>query len=284
MIRFFFPLSLLLLSASIVAVAQTDCDNGAAPLRHEQPSRLTPQQIIQSFAENESRTEAARRTYSFTQDVTIQTLQQGATANDWQVDGEYRSIMNITHDAHGKRIESVKFAPQSTLQGTSLTPEDYEDIRQFAVFAMTAEELPRYNVAYAGQQHVDELDTYVFDVTPKTIEKGRRYFQGRLWVEAVDLQVVKSCGKSVPDVEITQKKRFVGKKVVGQGVQPTFATYRELIDGKYWFPTYSRSDDVLQFGRQEVHLKERIRYSDYKALGSAQQIPARALSTEKRPH
>jgi hypothetical protein len=266
----------------LTAIAQTNCEAGAGPLRRDPPAHLKPEDIIQRFTDNEARMEAARRAYSFTEDVTVQTLRQGTMPTDWQVDGEFRSVIDVSHDTHGKRLDAVRFAPQSTLRDMSLEPEDYEDIHHFAVFALTREELPKYNVLYIGQQHVDELDTYVFDVAPKNMEKGKRYFQGRLWVEATDLQVVKSCGKSVPNTVITQKKRFIGKRVVGQGVQPTFATYRELIDGKYWFPTYSRSDDVLHFRTEEVQLKERIRFTGYKALVSPQQAPIRTLTTGKR--
>jgi len=46
---------------------------------------------------------------------------------------------------------------------------------------LTTEEAPQYNLTYAGQQHVDELDTYVFHVEPKNEEKGKRYFQQRAY-------------------------------------------------------------------------------------------------------
>jgi len=271
----------VLVSLAPCAFPQTSCEAGAAPLKRDHPAQLKSQEIIQKFAAHESATQAARLRYSFTQDVTIQTLNRGTMPNDWSVDGEYRSVIDVSHDPHGRRLEAVRFAPQSTLRDTSLTPEDYEDINHFSIFMLTTDELPRYNVNYLGQQHVDELETYVFEVAPKSIDKGKRYFQGKVWVEATDLQVVKTCGKSVPNVPITQKKRFIGKKVVGQGVQPTFATYREFIDGKYWFPTYSRSDDVLTFGRNEVKLKERILFKDYKSLASGQPMNSKAL-TDKR--
>jgi hypothetical protein len=276
-------LALLLLCTSLTLSAQTNCEVGAGPLRRDTPANLKPAEMIQRIAANESAILAARRTYGFTQSVTVQTLSKGEMPSDWHVDGEYRSVIDVTHDAHGKRLEAVRFAPQSTLQRMSLEPEDFEDIRRFSIFALTHEELPQYNVVYSGQQHVDELDTYVFEVAPKTIEKGKRYYQGRLWVDSKDLQVVKTCGKSVPNPVITQKKRFIGKKVVGQGVQPTFATYRELIDGKYWFPTFSRSDDKLEFRNEEVRLKEVIRFSDYKPLGLGGNPDKRTLSSEKRP-
>jgi hypothetical protein len=252
--------------------AQTNCERGAGPLRTEKPTQLTPPEIVQRFTANETMLEAARGTYSFRQDVVLQTLRQGVLPGDWHADGEFRLVMDITHDDHGKPLESVLFAPQSSLHRISVEREDMEDIRHFSTFALTTEELPRYTVLYAGQQHVDELDTFVFDVAPKRIEKGRRYFQGRIWVGASDLKVVKTCGRSVPDIVVIKKKR-----VVESSVQPKFATYRELIDGKYWFPTYSRSDDVLDFGRDnEVRLRETIRFINYKSLR-----PGTAMASSK---
>jgi hypothetical protein len=270
----------LLLGVSVLA--QTNCEVGAGALRKEPPASVKPEEIIQRFTASESQMEAARRTYAFTEDVNVRTLRKGELGNDWEPDGEFRSVIDVSYDPRGNRVDAVKFSPQSTLTRLSLGPEDFEDIHHFSVFALTTSELPRYNVTYAGQQNVDELETYVFDVAPKTIEKGKRYYQGRVWVEASGFHVVKSCGKSVPNTVITQKKRFVGKKVVGEGVQPTFATYREYIDGKYWFPTYSRSDDLLKFGNDEVKIRELIKFTNYRANAQANEVNKKTLTSEKK--
>jgi hypothetical protein len=121
---------------------------------------------------------------------------------------------------------------------------------------VTAEQLPDYKITYAGQQHVDDLDTYVFHVEPVKEEKNKRYFQGRIWVDNRDLQVVKLCGKSVPEQVHRRKKGPIE-------VRPTFVGYRQLVDG-YWFPAYARIDDTLHFGAQSVHLREIVRWKDYK--------------------
>jgi hypothetical protein len=273
---------LLLVFVGVSALAQTNCEVGAGPLKKEPPGTVKPEEVIQRFTANEAKMETARRTYTFTEDVNVRTLRKGELGNDWEPDGEFRSVIDVSYDARGNRVDAVKFSPQSTLTRLSLGPEDFEDIHRFSVFALTTSELPRYNVTYAGQQKVDELETYVFDVAPKTIEKGKRYYQGRVWVESHDFRVVKSCGKSVPNTVITQKKRFVGKKVVGEGVQPTFATYREFIDGKYWFPTYSRSDDLLKFGNDEVKIRELIKFTNYRANSQANEVNKKTLTSEKK--
>jgi hypothetical protein len=140
------------------------------------------------------------------------------------------------------------------LYRVTLTPQDMEDIRSLLAFAITTEELAHYSISYAGQQHIDELDSYVFDVAPKTIEKGKRYFEGRIWVESRDLAVVKTCGKNVPDSQQTKS---------AENVSPKFVIYREQFAG-HWFPTYARSDDFLFFKQGAIRIRETVKYSNYK--------------------
>jgi hypothetical protein len=116
-------------------------------------------------------------------------------------------------------------------------------------------------LTYAGQQHVDDLDTYVFHVEPKKEEKDKRYFQGRVWVDNRDFQIVKLCGKSVPDVVHRKKNQPMD-------IRPTFVGYRQLVDG-YWFPAYARVDDTLHFQVQAIHLREIVKLTGYKRASAA---------------
>jgi hypothetical protein len=240
---------------------QTDCEAGAGPLRQDPPQGIATQDLIKTFATKESTFKAARRNYTYTEDISVQTLR--ADGNQLSVDGEFRQVMEVSYDATGRRQEHVTFAPQSTLRRIALTPADFEDFRDIMPYALTAAELPQYDVLYKGQQHVDDLDTYVFEVAPRKTENGKRYFQGRVWVEVRDRVIVKTCGKSVPE------RIASGKKNRGQeNIQPLFVTYREQFDGGYWFPTYTRSDDFLQFSRNMVRVREIIRYKDYRRSGA----------------
>ena len=92
-------------------------------------------------------------------------------------------MQEITYDDKGGRVENVTFAPQNTLRQLSFSREDYQEFRYKMAFVLTTSDLPQYNLLYVGQQHQDEIDTYVFDIAPKTIVKGQRYFQGRIWVD-----------------------------------------------------------------------------------------------------
>ena len=211
----FLSLAILAVVAALwmppTAAAQTDCAEGKNALEMAPPRNMTPEQVIEKFAAQESTVKQARAGYSYSQDVMIQTL------NGNSVDGQKHEVTSVSYDDKGKRIENVTFAEQSTLRGVQLTAADMDDIRVFMPLILTTEDLPQYNLTYAGQQHVDELDTYVFHVEPKKEEKNKRYFQGRIWVDNQDFEIVKLCGKSVP--EMVQKKK--NKPV---DVRPTFVS------------------------------------------------------------
>ena len=269
---------LLLFAAPLALSAETNCDAGAGPLKPDQPQGITTQAIIEKFAAREAIFKQARNHYTFTQDISVQEFDGSS------VSGEFRLVEDITYDDKGNRVENVKFAPQSSLRQVSLSREDYEDFRNQLPFVMTTDDLPKYSLLYAGQQHVDEIDTYVFEIAPRTIEKGQRYFQGRIWVDAKDLQIVKTCGKTVPEVhaESTGKKK---KKNVEENLTPKFVTYREQIDGQYWFPTYTSADDVLHFRTNDVHIREIIKYTNYQRFGVKTRIIYKGAASEpaKKP-
>jgi len=249
----FFLISLL---PSGSLIAQGVCDQGNGPLDPSQPSGITPAEIIQKFAAKEAVFKTARERYGYTLNVTVQTLD-----NYGRVDGEYQQISEITLNDIGKRVEKTTFAPQSTLRRLSLSEDDLDDIRERLPFPLTPEELPHFAVSYSGRQHVDELDTYVFDVSPKNPKKETKLFEGRIWVDDHDFMIVKTCGKPREDENANSTKK---NAVVN--LTPTFVTYREQFEGQYWFPTYSRADELLRFPKNFVHVREVVKYSDYKPL------------------
>jgi hypothetical protein len=252
-----FALKIIALSicalSPLALTAQTNCEAGDGPLNSAPPQSISVQDLIQKFAGQEEVFKDARNHYAYTQDVTVQTL-DGDT-----ISGEFRETTDVLYDDEGRRIEKVTYAPQDTLKGISMTKEDYDDFRNRLPFVLTTEDLPQYNILYAGQQHVDELDTYVFDIAPKKVDKngGPRFFQGRIWVDNRDFQIVKTCGKNVPDIH----------KKDSENLTPKFVTYREQVDGQYWFPTYTRADDDLQFKSGPVHIREIVKYTNYKRFG-----------------
>src|SRR6201993_4338236 len=220
---------------------------GPAKLRKEDPP-MPVDEIIRKFSEKEKSFRIARANYTYHQTVRVQNL----NAND-RVLGEYYVESDITFDASGKRTERITKAPPNTLQNIQLTPEDLQDIREIQPFVLTSDDINKYSLKYLGKEMVDEIDCFVFDVAPKTIEKGQRYFQGQIWVDDKDLQIVKTYGKAVPDLRKGQENLF-----------PRFETYREQVDGLCWFPTYTRALDTLQFSSGAQRIRMILKYENYK--------------------
>ena len=236
-------------------------------LSTDPPKGITSDQIIQRFAAKEDEFKQARDAYTFRQDVRVQTV-DGKT-----VTGEYREVFDVTYDNSGRHLENVVFAPQTTLTEILMSPEDLQDIRHLLPFVLTTEEIPEYDILYVGQQQEDELHCYVFDIAPKKIEGKKRYFQGRIWVDDKDLQVVKTSGKTVPDI----------RKKNNENLFPKFTTWREQVDGQYWFPAYTLADDTLHFKLNDVHIKEIVKYTDYQRFGSKVKITYQGQEVEKAP-
>src|ERR1700727_1053797 len=228
------------------------------PLENKPPEGMPPKSIITRFAGQEKLFKDAREHYTYRQDIKVQT-RDGDT-----VTGEYHEVFDVLYDDKGKHIENVVFAPQSSLEqgGLSLDEGDGQDFRNRLPFVLTTEEVPEYNILYVGQQLEDQLRGYVFDVAPKPIVGKKRYFQGRIWVDDQDFQIVKTYGQAVPEIKDTKKK---GKE---EHLYPKFTTWRQQIDNQYWFPTYTRADDTLHFNMGDIHIREIVKYEDYKRFGS----------------
>jgi len=281
----FLPM-VLALSASLVALPAVAQETGPLPMPpssdspqpaphrapENAPGMVTPQtgshvdttppsipvdQIIQKFSAREAEFKTERDNYTYTQTFVMQTVDM-----DGQPDGEYRMTSDIIFTPAGKRIEHVTDAPAPTLQRITVSQQDLDDLEHVQPFVLTTQELPKYDVKYVGRQQVDELTTYVFDVGPKVMEKNQRYFQGRIWVDDKDYGIVKTDGKAVPDI----------KKHGSENVFPRFETFRENIDGHYWFPTYTRSNDTLHFTSGDVRIHMTVRYANYQRFGSTIKI------------
>jgi len=213
--------------------------------------------IINSFAAKETEFRQALNNYSFKRDALVQTVGIGG-----QITGEYHRISQFVFDDKGTRYEKITYFPPATLTEISVTQEDIEDLGGIQPFALEASKINQYNFTFFGTEHIDELDTYVFDVQPKITPDPKRskerFFEGRIWVDTRDLQIVKVRGKGIPE---------------GQQRFPLFETYREQIDGRYWFPTYTAADDNLLFPNgQTAHVRMLVRYTDFQRFGSKVKI------------
>jgi hypothetical protein len=249
---------------SLAAAQQKDSftpmalDAGFGPMDLTAPAQA-PEEIIRQFAAKESEFQGALNHYTYRRVARVQTID-----DDNKVDGEWYEVDDVIFDPTGKRTEKVVYAPGSTLERVMMSPSDLQDIQRGYPFVLTTEEIAAYDVKYVGRQKVDEVDCYVFDVSPKTIVKGKRYLLGRIWVDATDLQIVVTNGRMVPDD--TRKGQ--------EDLHPPFMTWRQQVDGHYWFPVYTKGEGILHFSggsgymAQDVHIRDAIKYTDYKQFGS----------------
>ncbi len=212
-------------------------------------SGATPEEIIQRFAQKENEFRELWQRYTYTQTILFQEL-----GPDDSVAAQREVVFEVYFTSDGRR-HTKKIKDQGRLKSVNVTKDDIEDAVSRQPFVLTTEDLPRYEIVYEGKKRVDELDTYVFKVTPRRIQKGERVFEGRVWVDDLDFQIVMTSGKILPE---DSHNKF-----------PKFETVREQIDGNFWFPTWTGADDVLTFGDwmtggRSVHVREIITYSDYK--------------------
>lgn len=266
--RFRLPLAaavLVFVAASAyaqVSYTSMPLDAGFGPLDTSQPSIPVPQ-LIEEFTAKETMFRNALNNYTYQRSVKVQTIN-----DDGKVDGQYFQVTNITFDTTGRRMEHVVEAPVSTLERVTMSPADFSDIEERLPFVLTTEDAEQYNITYVGKQKIDQVETYVFDVSPKVIEKRHRYFEGRIWVDQRDHQIVVTDGKNVPD----------DLRKGHEDLSLPFITYRQQIDGKYWFPVYTHGDGVLHFTggngymSEDVHMRETVKYTNYKRYGTTVQI------------
>jgi hypothetical protein len=225
-------------------------DEGEGPLVNELPKGVSIPDVIKSFAAKEKEFKQAIEGYMYTRDVIVR-----ASCQDRQPE-VYESVFDVTFDAKGNRTEKVK-AIRSALECIAITKEDLESVRDQSLFALTSDDIQDYQISFAGQQQEGDLHCYVFDVSPLAMQAGKQYFAGRIWVQDRDFQIVKTHGT------IASKREKKGK---GQeNLFPAFSTWREEIEGRYWFPAYILASDVLHFSAAKVQIEEVVKFTNYKA-------------------
>lgn len=256
---------LVLLAAAIVFSAAIASAQGST-MEKVDLSAAETDRIIRSFTANEAKFRSALNTYVYARSATINTLGMGG-----QISGTYRRDSFMGFNPDGSRTERIDFAPVPTLTEITVSAADLENLGGIDQFAIDPKNVDKYNFAFVGKEKIDELSLYVFDVTPKVTPAAKKgvehLFTGRVWVDDRDLLIVKSKGKAVPELK---NERF-----------PVVETWRENVDGKFWFPSYARSDDELVFDNGNVvKFRMRIKYeryalgrTDVKAVGEDEDVP-----------
>ncbi len=231
-----------------------------------EPPPIPAEEIVRRFTQKEDEFQRVRSGYSYRKTVRVQEF-----GEDNKPAGEFQLVTELVVAADGKRYEKIVQEPPSTLRHMKLAREDVETLARIPAFALTTNQIDKYEITYAGKQPVDELTTYIFRVKPRQLERKRAYFEGLVWVDDRDLLIVKTYGKWVTEIGDVSSPELPFT---------IFETYREMIDGKYWFPTYARSDDTLTSKNAAMRIRLTIRWSDYKPLTPQ---PPSAAQNEPKP-
>lgn len=235
------------------------------------PASLPEAQIVKHFSEKEDEYSLSRTGYTYRKTIRIQEF-----GPDGKPSGEFELVTQPGRDVDGKLVEKVVEKPRSTLQHLYLRSEDLEGLQRIPAFPLTSSQLAKYDLKYVGKEQVDEIECYIFQAQPRMVERVKAYFDGIVWVDTKYLEVVKTYGRwvtdqgdmrTIPDLPFT-----------------LFETYRENVDGKYWFPNYARSDGTLNLKGLEIPVRMVIKWTDFKPLPSAAQAPTPpATATTAKP-
>jgi hypothetical protein len=217
------------------------------------PAAEPPSGLLRKIAEREVENSRARENYTYRQSVTIQEFNvHGGVA------GQYHEVRDVTYSPSRGRYEEVIEQPRNTLMQIKLTPEDFQDIRNIDPFLLTVDKLFLYEGQYKGEQTMDGEQCFVEYVRPRQILSGQRFFEGTLWVRQSDLSVVRSEGRAEPQIQTTKE----------QNLFPHFTTIRRQIDGQWFFPVETYSDDTLFFKDWPQRIKIVVHYLNYKRFGA----------------
>lgn len=255
----------VLLSATIVSAQEKQGPQTPPPPEHnvkrvttETPTAEAPPDapqplIIKNFSQKEEEYARARVRYGYKK--TIKLTEYGADGNPM---GEFAVTTVPVVASDGRVFERVTADAPSTLRSVRLSPEDLNAISKIPGYPLAASQVDKYNITFVGRERVDEVDCYLFQVKPKYLERANALFEGVVWVDTKYLEIVKSYGKFVTDLGDFHSPELPFSN---------FETYRENVDGKYWFPNYSRADDRLKFqDSPDVPIRVVIKWTEFKPL------------------
>jgi hypothetical protein len=233
------------------------------------PPSLPPAQIIQAFSKKEEIYQATRPQFSYRKSIHIQEF-----GPDGRPSGEYLATYELVRTGDGKFFEKAVGAPQSSLVYLSFEPEDAEALTRVPAYPVTTSQLAKYDVRYLNTEKVDEIDTYIFQVSPRTLDRQHPLFDGVIWVDQKYLEVVKTYGKWITDLGPIHPSSLPFDM---------FETYRENVDGKYWFPDYARADGSFKMKDRDIPIRVTIKWTDFKPFPAVAPPPSPPSSPAQTP-
>jgi hypothetical protein len=216
------------------------------------PPSLPPDEIIRRFSQKEDEFMAARPNYGFRRTIRIDEF-----GEDGKPAGQFLMVTETTRAPNGQVISKMVQKPQSTLHYFNLETEDVRELDRLPAFPLTSSQLVKYDLKYIGEERVDEIDCYIFKVKPRALDRMHAYLDGLVWVDTKYLEVVKTYGRWVNELGDVHSTTLPFA---------LFETYRENVDGKYWFPNYERSDDTLHLKDVSVPVRLVIKWTEFKVL------------------
>ena len=212
-----------------------------------------PASLAKLVAHRETETEAERNEYTYRQTVTIDELDGRGAAR-----GAYREVRDVIFSPQHERTEEGVGKPENGLKYLLLTEEDFRDIREIQPLVLTEDRLWNYETKFRGEETMDEVECWVLQVKPRQILEGQRLFDGMIWVDKKEYNIVRLEGQAVPQIRTTKTENLF----------PRFTTIRKPIDGRHWFPVYTYADDTLQFRTGGQRIRLRIAYVNYRRFGA----------------
>lgn len=219
------------------------------------PPSLPPEEIIKRFSAKEDQYLTARAGYGYRKTTRIDEFD-----HEGKLIGQFLSVSETIRAPNGRVVNKVLEHPQSSLHLVPLEPEDAKELDRIPPFPLVSSQLPKYNLKYIGEEQIDEINCYIFQVKPKGVDRTTAYFDGIAWVDQKYLEVVKTYGKWVNEL---------GDVHIANLPFTTYETYRENVDGKYWFPNYQRSDDTVHLKDGDFAVRLVIKWSEFKVLPAA---------------
>jgi len=233
------------------------------------PPSLPPDEIIRRFSQKEDEFIAARPNYGYRKTIRIDEF-----GDDGKPAGQFLMVTETTRAANGQVISKVVQKPQSTLHYFNLETEDVRELDRIPAFPLSSSQLAKYDLKFIGDERVDEIDCYIFKVKPKVLDRTHAYLDGLVWVDTKYLEVVKTYGRWVNELGEVRSATLPFS---------LFETYRENVDGKYWFPNYSRSDDTVHLKDVTVPVRLVIKWTDFRVLPAAGTTAAPMTPTTEKP-
>jgi hypothetical protein len=212
-----------------------------------------PANLAKLVAHRETQTETERSEYTYRQGLTIDELDDHGGAR-----GQYRETRDVIFSPQHDRTEQMIGNASNGLKGLILTEEDFQDIRNIQPLVLTEDRLWNYETKFRGEETMDDVDCWVLQVRPRQILQGQRFFDGMIWVDKKEYNIVRMEGQAVPQIRTTKTENLF----------PRFTTIRKPLDGKHWFPVYTYADDTLHFRTGPQRIRLRIAYSNYKRFGA----------------